>query len=262
MLNNNNNYNSNACAFAGEIVSYLYDEAGAKEKIEFETHLNDCATCADELSGFGFVRSSIQEWRSEEIFALEMPALEIPVLEAKKADIQAKTGSWLDGLRRLFSLSPKMAFGSVAFAALLVCAGLTFIILNYSGNETIAEVGNPDSDNIIASNKSNTSIEKIISMPPDTPVPDSVKTDTANNQANEKLQPFKKDSSVKVSNNLPKNKLGAPKLNNSEASANNLYKKNKTNNVQKREVPKLSDFDEEEDESLRLADLFAEIDTE
>jgi hypothetical protein len=258
---NNNHHNSNACAFAGQIVSYLYDEAGAKEKTEFETHLNDCATCADELSGFGFVRSSIQEWRSEEIFALEMPALEIPVLAAQKSDIPAETGSWLDGLRRLFSLSPKMAFGSVAFAALVVCAGLTLIILNYSGNETIAEVGAPDSDKILASNKSNSSIEKNV-LPQDKPVPDVVKTDTANNQANEKLQPFKKDSSVKASNNLPKNKTGVPKLSNSEASANNLYKKNKTNNVQKNEVPKLSDFDEEEDESLRLADLFAEIDTE
>ena len=63
MLNNNHNP---SCAFAEQIVSYLYNETNAKEKAAFDAHLNNCSTCADELAGFGFVRSSIVEWKNAE----------------------------------------------------------------------------------------------------------------------------------------------------------------------------------------------------
>lgn len=265
----NNRHNSNSCAFGEQIVSYLYNEAGALDKNEFETHLSDCAACADELSGFGFVRSSISEWRKEEIFALELPALEIPSMKTTKvvetSTIAAESGSWLADLRGLFSLSPKLAFGSAAFAFAIVCVGLSLVILNYSGNETIAENGNQNSGKILASNKTDKGIEANPLKPQDEK--NSIEKDSPqkfvalDNQSDEKLPTVKKDSAVKVTNSAPKNKLAAPKLNNIEASANNLYKKNKTDNTRKQEVPKLSDFDEDEDESLRLTDLFAEIDT-
>ena len=265
---NNNNQNSNSCAFGEQIVSYLYDEAGAKEKIEFETHLSNCAACADELSGFGFVRSSISEWRNEEIFALELPALEIPSMKTTKvvetATVPAASGSWLDNLRGLFSLSPKLAFGSAAFA--VVCVGLILVFLKYSGNETIAENGNQIPEQILASNKTEKANEPNILKSQDEKI--STEKDSspqkfvaADNQSNEKLPSAKKDSPVKITNTAPKNKLTTPKLYNSETSANNFSKKNKTNNTRKQEVPKLSDFDEVEDNSLRLTDLFAEIDT-
>ena len=79
------------------------------------------------------MRSSISQWRKEEIFALEMPVLDIPVLKTtdKKAVVSAEPGSWLASLSKVFSLSPKMAFGTAAFAVLAVCVGLTLVILNF-----------------------------------------------------------------------------------------------------------------------------------
>lgn len=262
---NNNNHNSNSCAFAEQIVSYLYDEAGAPEKIEFETHLSNCAACADELSGFGVVRSSISEWRNEEIFALEMPALEIPILKTvnfiDKSTVSAESGSWLANLRNLFSLSPKLAFGSAAFAVLFVCVGLTLVILNFSNNGEIAANSNQSSKQELASNVNVIKEEARPVSNPDENNPE-IKNAPANEKSEQAKIESKKDSAVKVSNNAPKQKLSPPKPNNTVAENKANNKKNKTNNIQKQEIPKLSDFDEVEDESLRLADLFSEIDTE
>jgi hypothetical protein len=58
-------------------------------------------------------------------------------------------------------------------------------------------------------------------------------------------------------NGAQKQKTVAPKAN--ETVANKDEKKNK--NIEKRELPTLSGTDVEEDKSLRLADLFEEIDT-
>jgi hypothetical protein len=265
-MTNNNNHNSSACSYAGQIVSYLYDEASAKEKIEFETHLNKCENCADELSGFGFVRSSIEEWRKEEIFALEMPALEIPLLKtanvAEKAPISAESNSWLADLRRLFSFSPKFAFASAAFAVLAVCVGLAFVVINFSNKGEIAVNSNQNSKNELASN---VNILKEEAHPEANPNPQTseIKNVSANDKTEQAKTDSKKDTSVKASNNAPKQKLSVPKSNTvAENSANKTDRKNKTKNIEQQEIPKLSDFDDVEDESLRLADLFNEIDTE
>jgi Putative zinc-finger len=252
-MSSNNGHNS-SCAFEEQIVSYLYDEASKQEKIEFETHLKTCANCAGELSGFGFVRSSIQEWRNEEIFALEMPALEIPAL--KTATVERESSSWLENLKRVFSFSPKFAFG--ALAALVICAGLVVLALNFSGNRNIADSEVKQPEPILASNKIN---EEKIAAPKDEKVSDiapaPLKQETADNKFVEKSLPTKKDSRVKAPNAAPKNKINAPKSNNFATNKNK-----KTDKLEKQEIPTLSDFDEDEDESLRLADLFSEIDTE
>jgi hypothetical protein len=69
-----------------------------------------------------------------------------------------------------------------------------------------------------------------------------------------------KDSPGKTSTDSPKQKNIVPKANETVAE-NGKNKEEKKINVPKGEVPKLAPYDEEEDKSLRLADLFEEIDT-
>ena len=73
-----NHYKNSSCAFAEQIVAYLYDEANPQEKTDFEAHLTNCENCADELSAFGLVRSSVQQWRTAEFLPMQIPAIEIP----------------------------------------------------------------------------------------------------------------------------------------------------------------------------------------
>ncbi|HEY0426539.1 MAG TPA: zf-HC2 domain-containing protein [Pyrinomonadaceae bacterium] len=263
MLSNNNS----TCRFQEEIVSYLYDEASVPENAAFVAHLTNCASCADELTAFGFVRSSIQEWRTEEICSLDMPALEIPALKTAKIEqktlISNESNSWLETLKRLFALSPRLAFGSIAFIALAACVGLIFVIANFSSNKNIAGKENQASEQILASNN-NTKIEEKISTPKDEknyasqPAPEN--QEKAENKFPEKQPLVKKESIVKTSA-ASKNKSSAPKSNNTFA-VSDKNNKNRNDKIQKQEIPTLSNFDDDDDKSLRLADLFSEIGTE
>jgi len=241
--------------FAEEIVSYLYDEATAKEKFEFEAHLKNCLMCMDELAAFGFVRTSLTEWRNDEVFALEMPRLENPATKISVPVISTTSGSWLDNLRELFAWFPAWKTASVAFGVLIFAAAAMFFI-NSSNNNEIASNTKQDpakeSSNTVQDNPSSE-----IKTPPGNP---------------ENGSPFKnksqlagtvnsKDSATK-SNGSRKQKANTPKMLETVAGNTKNREEKKSNNVQKNDVPRLTNYGEEEDKSLRLADLFAEIDTE
>ena len=109
MLNNNHN----SCQFAEQTVSYLYGEAAASEKAEYELHLKTCPTCADELAGFGFIRSSVLDWRNEDFAKLQTPAFDIPATKSKNvfspASNPSESRSWFGGLGKIFNFNPATA---------------------------------------------------------------------------------------------------------------------------------------------------------
>jgi hypothetical protein len=236
--------------FAEEIVSYIYDEAPAKERREFEAHLKNCLMCADELVGFGFVRSSLTEWRNDEVFAIEMPRLENPAIKTSTPVISTTSSSWLDNLRELFAWFPTWKTASVAFAVLIVFAVAMFLVNSPKNNEVASNTKQNGTQN------GNKIEEKVSSeVPPQNPQSESI---PSNNKPEIAGTVPSKDSAIKASNNSQKQKTIAPKTNETVAQTKD-EKKNK--NIQKREVPTLTGIDEEEDKSLRLADLFEEIDT-
>ena len=250
MLSNNH---QSSCAFGEQIVSYIYDEATAKERVNFETHLPNCSACADQIAGFGLVRSSINEWRKDDLFTLESSALNITeshsAKTAKSTVISNKTASWSGELRKLLSISPTWA---AVFAALIVCAGLVWLFSSSLKIELAANkspVITTISDNNSASNPK----QETTQNPPEVKIKEVPKeiensSTTRNNQ---------KISAVKTT---PKLKSVSPKMNNTVAE-NKPATNKKSNNAQKSEVPTLLNINEEDDKSLRLAELFEEIDT-
>jgi anti-sigma factor RsiW len=54
--------NAPSCGYQEQLVAYLYDEAGAGERAEFERHLGECAACRDELRAFKGVRRELLAW--------------------------------------------------------------------------------------------------------------------------------------------------------------------------------------------------------
>lgn len=51
------------CDRKEELVTYLYDEATAAERVWFERHLNECEPCSAELNAFGRVRGEMSTWQ-------------------------------------------------------------------------------------------------------------------------------------------------------------------------------------------------------
>ncbi len=261
MLNNNKN---SCCGFTEQMVSYFYDETNQAHKAVFEAHLTNCPDCTDELAGFGFVRSSLIEWRDEEFFKLEAPVFEIPTLKTASQLVESDSGSWFSDFRRMFSFNPMMA--TAVLAALIVCVGLVFIAINSSNNSEVAEVDNKNSEKIVVSptvdKVKEQPMETIAESDSDNSLPGKFPKSTDTESKNSQPLPIREkrlasgDSAVRISGNAK---------NNSEKSVTNRNVKetNKENKkstaVQKQQVPNLTTLDEDEDKSVRLADLFEEI---
>lgn len=253
--NNNHNHSSPSCAYAEELISYLYGEADAGEKIKFEAHLPNCAPCADELASFGLVRSAVLDWRAQDFSKLETPLIEIPARQSNSSFAPAvaaeESNSWFGGLRKLFSLNPATA---AAFAVLVIGAGLAFYLFGFSGESEIAN-RNADKNLATAIASPPVEIKKQSEITDDkiaAPVVEIKTPDSKAEKSNAPSQPVVKVSTVEPKNN---NNSRARVVKESNGDAR------KTSPVRKQPIPNLNDADEEEDETLRLADLFAELDT-
>jgi len=262
----NNNHKNSSCGFTEQMVSFFYGESNQAEKSAFESHLKNCPDCIEELAGFGFVRSSLIEWRNEEFFKLETPAFEVPTFKTVSQPVESDSSSWLSDLRKMFSFNPMMA--AAVLAVLIVCVGIVFIAINSSSNSEIAEAENKNNEKIIVSPTvdkiDEPSKETIAKDNSDKSLSDKSPKSTGTESKNLQGLPIREkrlvssDSVVRVSDNTKNNSEKTEPVRNIKET-NKLNKKSTA--VQKQKVPNLSTSDDEEDKSVRLADLFEEIGT-
>lgn len=115
--------NAPKCGRENDLIGFLYGELDQVEALSFQRHLNDCATCNTELSGFGAVRESVVAWRNESLAGM---GFSNQGAEAYTSTSESKRRSALAAWREFFSLSPLWLKGAVAFATVLffVFAGM------------------------------------------------------------------------------------------------------------------------------------------
>ena len=260
-MSNNNHKNSN-CAFAEPLISYLYGESGAAEKIEFETHLETCAGCVNQLTEFAFARSAVREWRGLEFDQLATPIFEIPAASVQLPPLAQNARSRFSDWRRIFTFKP--ALGTAVCALLIGLFGAAIFIFNAPGeNEIAGSTGNQNTlKTVVPAN------EKITEQP---------KQIAANNYENSAAPPAPlptktvdkkfaapKAATLKVAANAPVRKLPETA---STRVVQNTNGKNAVQTDQKAPVAekiknsRLTGAEDEEDNSVRLADLFDEIGT-
>lgn len=268
----NNNHNQPNCQFSEQLISYLYDEIGAKEKFAFEEHLNSCEHCAVELVGVGQARASILEWRNEEFLPLSIPAIEIP--DNQKSEFYqpkpfAKNStSMFDRLRALLTFSPAFA---ASLAAIVLCLGLVFLAVKSFNNAETARVelikstvktqtaGNQSGK--VAEDSANQNQE--VAQLSDSKSGEIVKSNPINekNNGSEKNSESKspsRNSAVKISNNSQIiDKATVRRANLPSVKTTNLDNK-KPLFAQTKKLPRLNSVEDEEDKSLRLAELFGD----
>lgn len=254
------NHKNAPCRYAEQIVSHLYGEGEATKKNEFDAHLQNCSFCAEELENFGFVRSSILEWRDQEFSNLATPAFEIPKINSVSSvsvvSNPTVSKSFFGGLKNLFSFKP--AFAALTF--LIACAAVAFIAINFSGG-----------DKEFAANQTNNSTEKIVS-----PNNETKENPAETNLTEKKIEKIPTVEIVESPREVKTGKTAmpekpivktanapAPKINseNTVSSHSATKEKNpKPASIQKQRVPSLNNIEVEEDDSIRLAELFDEID--
>lgn len=250
---NNNNHNHQPCDSGETLVAYLYGEASAAESEKFKAHLVECGQCAAEVAGLGMVRSAVAEWRQEEFAPMSAPAIEMPVrsdaviLTREAVILTDESPTWLEGLRAFFT--PRMTLAAAGFAALIICAALTLAVLNsQTGEENLtAKNASPENDKPQAvkpaANDPAPGGEEVAKKGSDTVKGTGEKivtTESAHKPEREYVTPV-----VKLSNNAPGPKpKNLPKV-----------KQQKTESL-----PGV--YEDAQDDSLRLADLFTETDTD
>jgi hypothetical protein len=262
--------NNMPCSFSKQVISYFYNETEASELKDFEAHLETCETCLDELSGFNAVRSSISEWRKIEFSGLETPIFNfLPVPTEKTTDYPVSSGQnwWMDFKERFFPASSIWA--ASVFAALILCVGLSFIIFNHSNKPEVAGL-NKMENSIAVSNAAEIKRESNDNFPGSNSLEQSSNEFVQEPVLNNKGAAAVNDSAPETFVTKVANELNANKKRNSpretKKTTSTGRKSNSTINTGKPplsktgKMPFLTDIEEVEDESLRLADLFDEVD--
>lgn len=237
----------NRCHFADDLVAYLYNEMTEADSSVFENHLLDCSTCTDAFAEISDARFSVYEWQKVEFAPLATPHIVIPS-EHKEA---AASVSWFDSLRAVFS--PRYAFAGGAFALIFMLFSLVYLVPREGhSNEDRALL---DNANIAATP---TKIPTDIVQPADQPK-DEVIVD--------KRLITKDISSSATQVTVPKSNSGTTVLPVAVSPSHQSVKVPEKSNTPVRSLkppttaPKLNDFDDDEDDSLRLADMLDDIET-
>lgn len=234
------------CRYSEQLVAYFYHESENDEQEKFAAHLKTCVACSEELASFSAVRSAFKDWKTE--FAkLETPPIEIPYevqTEEKTAAVMEK--SWLKNLREIFSGVPMWKMTVASLAALVVCFGLVFFVLNGETNQDIAGSNQNSLEPSVSPQ-----IEAVVNQIDQPHAEKTIPNETI--PTKQKIQNL---NFVKTDYKTPNKRNGATYL---PPHRNNARKRESPKNME--ELPELMPYAEDEDNTLRLTDLFSEIDT-
>ena len=220
-----------ACPLADDIVSYMYDELPAADRTRFEDHLLECQECTDEFAGISVSRFEVFDWRREEFDHLETPAIVIPYRQPA-VSIAGRLSEW-------FGLGTAIP---VAAAAILAILAGYLIYTKTSQVVTAPEVAVEAPQTPVSA----------MPVPAVNPAPAATIAASDNLAPGRQRQPVVRQASLTRKALVPSSVVArksdpAVKLGNDVAV--NV-------GVPKKQEPRLTAYDEDDDTSLRLADLF------
>jgi hypothetical protein len=131
--------NSESCAQEHELIGFVYGELNEVERLAFQHHLNECATCRTELSGFSDVRASVVAWRTESLGSIGLSAHTVPSL----TPLPQRKHSALAAVREFLNLSPLWMKGAVAFAAVVFCVLAVLAVARLRDKQPVVMVAGP-----------------------------------------------------------------------------------------------------------------------
>ena len=212
------------CCDDDAFVAYLYSEMPTLEREAFEDHLLVCAPCTDDFASVADSRYSVVEWKKLDFDPLETPVFQIPYAKANASY------SWVDSFKDLFAAGPRLATAG-ALGLVIAVIGFAIFAGSFTGLELAVVPPVPETEsNEIRAPVSATPVKNSDDF--DTPVIKPALAATGNN------------APKKVKRRVETVALKAP------------IAKRSTDTVQ---VPRLNEFDDLSDDSLRLADLVSDL---
>ncbi len=220
------------CSSSEEVVAYLYEELSDREKASFEGHLVNCDACTAEFAELSLARLDVYEWHRDEFVEMATPRIVIPYGEAA-------TILWFDSVKAFLGSPARFATAGGAFAVLAIALGVWMFA---AGDQEMAKVEVTPTPEIMEI------VPAAIQPPPILPVREVDKI---------AVQPV--SSPPKKSSDPQVVKASAAKDVKTQVRTQRVV----TRNTQpiRTTAPRLNDFEDEDDNTLRLGDLLAEVDT-
>ncbi|HEY8560541.1 MAG TPA: zf-HC2 domain-containing protein [Pyrinomonadaceae bacterium] len=244
------NHKNSGCGFADDLVSYLYGEDAALGNAAFEAHLETCAACAGELEALAGVRFLLSDWKAREFAALETPSVEITYpVGAPKNPVSTPHEPRAFGFRKFWPFRPAWSLAVACAAILSIAAGVVFLSIGFAPKTDLAVGGNRhQTEPSMPSAANSPEPVKVIESPADrrenrAAVPAKTRENAAAGNVNRAGKKSVKERQ------MPKTKESA-----SPQTADPARK------IKNKSAPPVLTEDEE-DETLRLAELFEEIET-
>ena len=230
--------------FGPELLSYMYGELDGRRSADFESHLQLCDACTAELANVADARLGVIEWRREDFEHLATPVIVLPAIEQLAAVQKGVIAAVIESIKNL----PAWASAGMA----LVPAALLFGVF-YFGYFNVPATRNDVATTVTAPAAAEKVLEPVATVnngSEKTVV--AVETNTRDHNAvAAKAPPVAVRRNATPERIAVKHFVSQP-VRTETATAVKPIKKS---------APRLSSFDEEDDKSLRLADLFAQIGT-
>ena len=234
-----NDVNFPGCKFRADIVPYMYAELATSDRSAFESHLLNCVDCTDEFAAISSSRFEVYDWKRLEFDGLATPVIEISYGE----DIALHSApSWTEKVRAAFGQRWELPI--VAFAALAVVSifAAAFVLSRDSGGGLVAE----------AENSNTPAVNRPV-------VTGSEKIETV---SQEKIEDRRDAESRPLQFSAPQRAGQRHVVRNAKLTQPRSVEVKQTSaQNQPQKIPRLNEFAEEEDTSLRLAELFEDIET-
>lgn len=225
--------NNTKCGSVDAIVGYIYNELPSAERNSFEQHLLDCTACTDEFAAIADSRYAVYEWQKLEFEPMPTPHFAIPYGETKV--------SWLDAIKSVFVTGPRLATAG-AFSLLIAAFFSAAIFMSGEPSDVVSIDSIQVTDTFSAPAAENSDVANVSA--PVEPVAD--KNDEA----------VKPEFAVAAKKTAKTERKRRP----SPVRRNTSRPQNIGNETQAK-APRLNDFEDLSDDSLRLSDLVADIDT-
>jgi hypothetical protein len=192
------------------------------------------------------MRTAVQDWKALEFDPLATPVFEIPEARAVAAAYQydVPKATWLSAIRNLFTLSPAWSLTAASIAILVLGAGIVLMLSRDGRNSDIAG-GNKSNrnDQSLAAATPEKSVQPSPSVVAPVSVPKDVEQPPEVNQPNQKPRVVRTAARPDASPR-PRTDVKKPARN------------------ERNRVPVSDEIDEDTDDSLRLSELFDEIDAD
>jgi anti-sigma factor RsiW len=241
MFDENHNFNGD---HGVELLSYMYGELEPDARGRFESHLAACEECAFELASFADARLGVIEWKRDDFDHLASPVILIPEAARRQFAPARQQGSPAGSGGLLESISSWAALTRLGtgLAAAVVFAGIVYFGYIGSISEQRAFVA---------------PVETASEDRPGIVDPPFASSKTRENK-----------SEAKVTAPNQHNMAGTARKGTKPAQVASIRTTRQSANLRVTAVraqpvtakaPRLNNFDEYEDKTLRLADLLADI---